>query len=99
MPILQDGVQSVYGSTLIQMMHICNRYQTTPEKDRMHMRENLARLNSLFASFDQKVRPVTKRIRTMLLARKLKLRPAPTEQQIEKEVQEFTQRILPMLDH
>ena len=52
MPILQDGVQSVYGSTLIQMMHICNRYQTTPEKDRMHMRENLARLNSLFASFD-----------------------------------------------
>ena len=27
MPIIQDGVQSVYGSSLIQMMHIANRYQ------------------------------------------------------------------------
>ena len=26
LPIMQDGPHSVYGSTMIQMMHICNRY-------------------------------------------------------------------------
>ena len=41
LPIIQDGPQSVYGSTLIQMMHICNRYQNTPDMDRMNMSANL----------------------------------------------------------
>ena len=40
MPILQDGTHSVYGSTLIQMMHICNKYQKTLDLDRMNMRAN-----------------------------------------------------------
>ena len=40
LPILQDGYQSVYGSTYIQMMHMCNRYQPTEAKDRMNMHAN-----------------------------------------------------------
>ena len=45
MPILQDGTQSVYGSTLIQMMHMCNRYQPTLDQDRLNMKANLAKIN------------------------------------------------------
>ena len=63
LPIIQDGSQSIYGSSLIQMMHICNRYQNSPQKDRMNMTANLYKLNTLFAAFEQRVRPVTKRIR------------------------------------
>jgi len=63
------------------------------------MNANLYTLNSLFSAFDQRVRPVTKRIRTMLLARKFGLKPAPTQEQIDKDMSEFNDRILPMLNH
>ena len=99
LPIVQDAYQSVYGSTLIQMMHLANRYQKTEEKDRLSMHPNLAKLNNLFATFDQRIRPVTKRIRTMVIARKLGLRPAPTDEQMNREMKEFNDRILPMLNH
>ena len=80
LPILQDGAHSVYGSTLIQMMHICNRYQTSVDMDRMNMRANQAKCNQFFANFDQRVRPVTKRIRSMLFAKKFFLKPEPTQE-------------------
>ena len=41
-PVLEDGNQSVYGSTLIQMMHLANRYQQNPDSDRLHMQNNIA---------------------------------------------------------
>ena len=55
------------------MMHIANRYQKDDDNDRLHMKNNKVKLNSLFAVFDQKVRPVTQRVRKMLLAKRLKL--------------------------
>ena len=64
----------------------------------MNMHANLGKLNTLFASFDQRVRPVTKRIRTMLIAKKLRLTPSPPQELIDKEMEEFTNRILPMLN-
>ena len=101
LPIVQDGAQSVYGSTLIQMMHIYNRHQASKgaNADRLHMEANLPQLNSLFAAFDQRVRPVTKRIRSMLLVKRFKLKPEPTQEQIDRDLNEFNCRILPMLDH
>ena len=99
MPILQDGVQSVYGSTLIQMMHMANRYQTKPDADRLHMINNIQKLNSLFAVFDQKVRPVTQRVRNMLIAKRLHLPNQPSAQQIDREKDELQNRILPMLNN
>jgi len=35
----------------------------------------------------------------MLLARKLKLKPQPSDEQLEKELKEFKERILPMFNH
>ena len=75
LPILQDYHQSVYGSTYIQMMHMCGRYQPTVAKDRMNMIANATKLQQLFSTFDQRVRPVTKRIRTMLMVQKFGLSP------------------------
>ena len=80
-------------------MHICNRYQTTLDLDRMNMQANQAKCNQLFANFDQRVRPVTKRIRSMLLSKQFKLEPSPTPEQIEKDMSEFNERILPMFNH
>ena len=79
-------------------MHIANRYQTHVDQDRLNMQANIARLNNLFAIFDQKVRPVTKRSRQMLIAKKLQLKPEPTPQQIDREMDELKHRIFPMLN-
>ena len=64
----------------------------------MNMKANFARLNQLFSVFEQKVRPVTKRVRSMLLAQKLGKEPKPAPDQVEKEVREFNERIVPMLN-
>jgi len=48
------------------------------------MNNNIAKLNSLFAVFDTKVRPVTQRVRKMLIAKRLRVQPEPTAQQIER---------------
>ena len=97
LPIVQDRAQSVYGSTLIQMMHMSNRY---PDKSSLHItKENLPKLNNLFANYEQRVAPVMKRIRTMLIAKQLNLKPAPTEEQLSREINELNQRILPLLNH
>ena len=81
------------------MMHMANRYQNKPDDDRLHMKNNLAKLNSLFAVFDQKVRPVTQRVRKMLIAKRLHLQPQPTAQQIDREKDEMQNRIMPMLNN
>ena len=65
----------------------------------MNMKANFQKLNTLFATFDQRVRPITKRIRSMLLAKKFGLKPEPTQEQIDRDMQEFNERILPMLNH
>ena len=67
-------------------MHICNRYQPTADRDRMNMKANFQKLNTLFATFDQRVRPITKRIRSMLLAKKFGLKPEPTQEQIDRDM-------------
>ena len=41
---------------------------------------------------------MTKRVRTMLIAKKLALQPAPTQQQLDRELEELKLRILPMLN-
>lgn len=95
-PVLADGVQSVYGTTLIQMTHLANRYKRADE--RLNMRSNFQQVNQLFAKFDARIRPVTSRIRRMILARAMKLKPEPTEEQYQKEMTELTNMILPMID-
>ena len=69
-PILQDGFQAVYGSSFTQMLHIHNRHQTDERKDRMNMKNNLVQLRKLFENYEQRVRPVTQSIRSMLAAQK-----------------------------
>ena len=97
LPIVQDRAQSVYGSTLIQMMHMSNRY---PDKSSLHItKENLPKLNNLFACYEQRVAPVMKRIRTMLISKHLNLQPAPSQEQLNREIDELNQRILPLLNH
>lgn len=55
-------------------------------------------MNQLFAKFDARIRPVTSRIRRMILARAMKLKPEPSEEQYQKEMTELTNMILPMID-
>ena len=63
------------------------------------MRANAARLTNLFDVYDQKIKPVTQKIRKMLIAKKLGLMPAPTPEQIDREKEEFFNRVLPMLSN
>ena len=76
-------------------MHLCNKYKRCDE--RLNMSANFTQLNRLFAAFDSKVRPVTRRIRSMLIAKRLGLSPQPTQELMDKERAEFTDRIMPML--
>ena len=63
------------------------------------MQANLTQLNSLFSTFDNRVKPVTMRIRAMLLHKKFNLQPQPTQEQLDRDLDEFNNRILPMFEH
>ena len=81
------------------MMHICNRHQTHADKDRMHMKSNALKLKSIFETFDQRVRPITSRIRKMLGAKLLApVDKQPSQEQIDAVMDEFSERILPMFN-
>ena len=60
------------------MTHICNRY--TKAADKFFMEDHKEEVNKLFGNFESRIRPVTQRIRRMVLAKALKLKPAPTEE-------------------
>ena len=79
------------------MMHMSNRY---PDKSSLHITDdNLPKLNNLFANYEQRVAPVMKRIRTMLIAKRLNFKPSPSQEQLNREMSELNQRILPLLNH
>ena len=96
LPVMVEGQHTIYGTSQIQMQHICNRYQRAAE--RFCMSENKHDVNKLFSNFDSRIRPVTQRIRRMVLAKALGLKPAPTEEQMSQDFEELTERIIPMLN-
>ena len=95
-PVMVEGNQTVYGTSQIQMQHICNRYEKANNK--FFMDENKHEVNKLFSNFDSRIRPVCQRIRRMVIAKALKLTPSPTEEQLEQDFEELTERIIPMLN-
>ena len=48
--------------------------------DKFFMNDYKHDINRLYATFDSKIRPVTQRLRRMVFAKKLKLKPAPTDE-------------------
>ena len=91
-----EGQHTVYGTSQIQMTHICNRY--TKAADKFFMEDHKEEVNKLFGNFESRIRPVTQRIRRMVLAKALKLKPAPTEDQLNQDFEELNERIIPMLN-
>ena len=95
-PVLVEGNNIIYGTSQIQMTHICSRYEKA--SDKFFMNDYRDEINRLYATFDSKVRPVTQRIRRMVFAKKLKLKPAPTVEQLDQDFDELNERIIPMLN-
>ena len=95
-PVLVDGKNIVYGTSQIQMTHICSRYEMAASK--FFMSDYRDEINRLYSTFDSKVRPVTQRIRRMVFAKRLRLKPEPTDEQMEQDFEEFNERIIPMLN-
>ena len=77
-PVLVEGNNIVYGTSQIQMTHICARYEMAWTK--FFMSDYRDEINRLYSTFDSKVRPVTQRIRRMVFAKKLRLKPEPTDE-------------------
>ena len=66
--------------------------------DKFFMNDYKHDINRLYATFDSKIRPVTQHLRRMVFAKELKLKPAPTDEKIEQDFEEFNERIIPMLN-
>lgn len=95
-PMLTEGGFKILGGNNIFLLYLCNSHQRI--KDKLYPNEARNEIEKHLAWFQSRMKPTSTRLVKMIVHPKAFGEKAPSDQELNRETEEFFRKLLPSLD-